>query len=1136
MNNFIPKYFTLFLFITLWAISNAQIATIPDFPIQYYNAPNSDDRFADKVWSGGDVNGDGFEDVITLNLGDGSDSYVSLFYGVSGGFSDVAIWSFIPVSHLGFAVDLTGDYNNDGFDDILVGVYNNSANCFYGSATGPSALPSWSILTVTIQYESHFGTHLANAGDVNNDGYDDVLIGAHMYDNGQIDEGKVFLYKGGPSGISATSSWSQESNVNYYLLGSQVQGLGDMNDDGYDDVAISAENFSSGNGRVYLYKGNAGGLATTATWTATGSSLQYIGQQINAGDYNGDGHIDIAFSGNQVIKVHHGNGVTFTNPAALVYTDINLFPILSTGNANGDAYDDLLFSSYDDGWIGCTGAYENSGRSIALLLGTSNGLFKKPVWSADENIENCPYYTGVAFTQDFTGDGKDEFYIGDSQYEEENYDREEGALFLYSGGDFEFPLLPSWEYSPEESSGDVNYGQTVDVRGNINGDGYSDLSIGRRYTKSGEFFFGAADLFSTTYSDYISSIGFSTEMDCSGDFNNDGYSDCIYGAPFNDFSVLYDDDGICYMYPGSATGLSAAATWTYGGTASFDKFGTAVANIGDINGDGYDDAAFGMPFKDQGSIDEGAIQIFLGSALGLSTIPFQMLTGDQDYAYFGSVIANAGDVNGDGFNDMILGIPDYDVSCTDDGVIYLFYGSTYGFTDYPNWVYYGPDCFDSYGFSVAGNIDINADGFDDIIAGSPYTTMAASTDGKADVFLGSIGGLGDYPDITFQGESADDNFGIVVSGAGDFNADGYDDFMIGSPNYNYGADPQGLVKIYYGKKDANGIDAYAWRLYRATHNTSFGSYISGGGDLNGDGADDIAIGEENFNNDSGYNTYQGNVHLYLGIPVTCSTVTAFTTGTITEFTASISWSADADAQDFALRWRKSGTTIWNYSYPEASTYNFTGLLSCTNYEYAIQVNCSNGSSIWSSTQNFTTNCAPSCTTAPTGLFADNITSVSVKLHWSAAPGATKYKIYYKATTSPTWIIVNSTSTVKTISGLAPNTNYQYKVKAVCTGTSSPFSSVSYFTTLLKSHDPLSNDIEISIYPNPTHGLVTIYSNELVGKQITVRLSSSSGETIFLDELIWSNDQQFDFSNIAHGCYFLEIISDEFEKNFVLINQ
>src|SRR6202008_1220721 len=109
---------------------------------------------------------------------------------------------------------------------------------YYGSATGLPSSPNWT--AESNQATAYFGVCVSYAGDVNGDGYGDVIIGANYYDNGQTDEGRVFVYHGSASGLSLSSNWSAESDQANAHMGQSVAAAGDVNGDGYGDVIIGA--------------------------------------------------------------------------------------------------------------------------------------------------------------------------------------------------------------------------------------------------------------------------------------------------------------------------------------------------------------------------------------------------------------------------------------------------------------------------------------------------------------------------------------------------------------------------------------------------------------------------------------------------------------------------------------------------------------------------------------------------------------------------------------------------------------------------------------------------------------------------------------------------------------------------------
>ncbi len=227
--------------------------------------------------SAGDVNNDGYADIIVGAYGydDGGstdEGRVWAYYGGANGPSTTADWMKEPSYNdcfFGWSVGTAGDVNNDGYDDVIIGAphdennlsYEGLAYVFHGSATGLGTSYAWR--GEGDQSTSFYGSSVSAAGDVNNDGYDDVIVGASTYDNGQADEGRAFVYLGSSLGLANTAVWTSETNQAGAYFGCEVSGVGDVNNDGYDEVAVGAWHHTNGQtyeGGAFVYLGVKGRL------------------------------------------------------------------------------------------------------------------------------------------------------------------------------------------------------------------------------------------------------------------------------------------------------------------------------------------------------------------------------------------------------------------------------------------------------------------------------------------------------------------------------------------------------------------------------------------------------------------------------------------------------------------------------------------------------------------------------------------------------------------------------------------------------------------------------------------------------------------------------------------------------------
>ena len=209
-----------------------------------------------------------------------------------------------------------------------------------------------------------------------------------------------------------------------------------------------------------------------------------------------------------------------------------------------------------------------------------------------------------------------------------------------------------------------------------------------------------------------------------------------------DVAIVIDDDGA--DYPLTIDPLLTSPSWTAEGNQTTANFGYSVATAGDVNGDGFSDVIVGAWKYDNGELNEGRASVFLGSSNGLGLAPGWMAESNQANANFGASVASAGDVNGDGFFDVIVGATGFAATANNRGRAFLYLGSASGLAATPAWTADGGPASE-LGRSVATAGDVNGDGFSDVIVGAWQASNGQASEGQAFVYHGSALGLASTP-------------------------------------------------------------------------------------------------------------------------------------------------------------------------------------------------------------------------------------------------------------------------------------------------------------------------------------------------------------------------------------------------------
>lgn len=483
-----------------------------------------------------------------------------------------------------------------------------------------------------------------------------------------------------------------------------------------------------------------------------------------------------------------------------------------------------------------------------------------------EVIGELPYDNlgySVSCAGDINGDGLDDIIIGAAR-------TDLAYVILGRHGGFAADLALSeldgtngFQISGEPQSSRTAIGRSVSSAGDVNGDGIDDLILGAPYhapAGSAYVVFGKTGGFGSNIE--LSSLdganGFRIEgigagdrtgysVASAGDINGDGFDDLIIGA-----SSYGDPTGASFVVFGqpddfapviNLSALNGSDGFRILGLNYDDRTGCSVASIGDMNGDGFDDIVIGARYADPHGQSSGTAYVVFGKSGGFTgDIDLNSLNGTNGFKftghvgdYVGNSVASAGDVNGDGIDDVIIAGYNTHIGGIDTGAAFVIFGKT---AAYPSAIDLN-DLDGENGYRIAGNIhahevgssvasagDVNGDGFDDIIIGAK-----SAYGGGAFVVFGRAGRPPSHVDVSsLTGETgfrisgsgeAYDYAGTSVSSAGDINGDGFDDLIVGAPGFysTYDLTPEGNSYVVFGHRAFEAVSRIG---------TNIGQTINGG--------------------------------------------------------------------------------------------------------------------------------------------------------------------------------------------------------------------------------------------------------------------------------------------------------------------
>ncbi|MBK8979775.1 MAG: FG-GAP repeat protein [Planctomycetes bacterium] len=709
-----------------------------------------------------------------------------------------------------------------------------------------------------------FGSAVAYVRDVDGDGCDELAIGAARSDVAGLDSGELRVY----SGRTGALLWSRGGGAAGDLFGQAVASAGDLDGDGAGDVIVGAPGARSGRGRAIACSGRSGAPLFVIDGVAVGDRLGHAVAGI--GDANGDGYDDVAVgapgdatNGSEAgaVRAFSGRDGTALFPTLFGNAASDRFgwALAALGDVDQDGLPDLL--------VGAPGSDFRvpDGGSAFAFSGVGGGLRA----TLDGTVAGGQLGWAVAGVGDQDGDGRADFAAG-APFESPVPYTESGAVHLWrsaaaastslfggaasgaragwalsSAGDLDRDGFPELAIaSPDPAAGRCvvlsvargsvlfdlagvsagqDFGWSLAADGDPDGDGRSDLCCAAP----------AANLAGSAFhydlpvqlGDALEELGFPRDIDevrsarFIDDLDRDGYPELLVGA--HDRTL---GEGVFYVLSGGAAPGSGPIR-RFRSPVQSGSFGAAATGLGDLDGDGYEDFAFGDP-----GAPSATVRIHSGSP-GQTASEITSFSHAASGTSFGLQLSSAGDLDGDGVQELLVGAPLTPGTVTvwrprDGGtafdLLHVFRGAL----------------GDDFGAAVQGGTDCDGDGIPDLLIGAPNEDSAPGHGGTVRLVSGRDGSVL----RTLRGPAPDDDLGSAVDFLSDLDGDGVPELLIGSAEFPPAPAPPppgvgpGRAYVFSG---ATGVE-----LFRAgpTAELGFGSAVRRAGDHDGDGFEDWAVG------------------------------------------------------------------------------------------------------------------------------------------------------------------------------------------------------------------------------------------------------------------------------------------------------